>query len=284
MSMTGEIFEIEPFRHEIEGEKPSAALRAARGRSVAPKSWPSFRKRRTLRAPSAYGGSGGYAPTGDAEPAAEPQPASAASSEHVRWLQSTLNRAIGTALPIDGAMSAAVRDAIRDFQRKNRLPVSGYIGPDTDAALRRVDGGSEIGELELEWELELTPDARTAESALGKTRAKPIGAVLRQLRAQEASTGKPVPGLYRFFAEDNRFYTGMAAKDLRRRILQHAWCLSHLGIAKRNYRLALYPMSGKNRDQIRAIEIAINQHHRNKNPHLLLNAQTELEFLELSNL
>jgi predicted GIY-YIG superfamily endonuclease len=193
-------------------------------------------------------------------------------------MQSTLNRAIGSRLPIDGVMSAAVRDAIRNFQRKNRFPVSGYIGPDTDAALRRVDGGAEIGELEFEWELELTPDARTAESALGKTRAKSIKAALSGL--QKA----PVPGLYRFFAEDNRFYTGMAAKDLRRRILQHAWCLSHLGIAKRNYRLALYPMPGKSRDQIRAIEKAINQHHKDKNPRLRLNVNTELEFLELSNL
>ena len=33
---------------------------------------------------------------------------------------------------------AAVRRAIRDFQREIRLPVSGFIGPDTEAALRRV--------------------------------------------------------------------------------------------------------------------------------------------------
>ena len=44
---------------------------------------------------------------------AEPEPPpSAASPEYVRWLQSTLNRAIGGTLPVDGAMSAAVRDAI----------------------------------------------------------------------------------------------------------------------------------------------------------------------------
>ncbi|HKA78505.1 MAG TPA: peptidoglycan-binding protein [Xanthobacteraceae bacterium] len=283
MSMTGEIFEIEPFGHEIEGEKRSAALRAARGRSVAPKSWPSFRKRRTLRALSAYGGSGGYAPTGDAEPAAEPQPGSAASSEHVRWLQSTLNRAIGTALPIDGAMSAAVRDAIRDFQRKNRLPVSGYIGPDTEAALRRVDGGSEIGELEFE----LSPAAQLADSKLKKTQAKPIKDALICL----ARAGKPVRGLYRFFApkdpqfKDNRFYTGMAT-DLRRRILEHLWCLSHLGISEKNYQLAFYPMLDTTpKQQIRKIEKAINEYHKSgENRDLVLNVRTELEFLELSNL
>ena len=155
MSMRGEIFEIEPFRHELEGEARGArgaggAPRTPRGPRAASKPWPSFRQRRIRRTPSIYGGWGGYAPVTAAEPQAEPEPASAAPSEHVRWLQSTLNRAIGSRLPIDGIMSAAVRDAIRDFQRKNRLPVSGYIGPDTDAALRRVDGGAEIGELEFE--------------------------------------------------------------------------------------------------------------------------------------
>src|SRR5262249_37442571 len=150
------------------------------------------------------------------EPQAEPVPSSTASSEYIRWLQSTLNRAIGSTLQVDGVMSGAVRDAIRDFQQRNRLPVSGYVGPDTDAALRRIDGGSDIGELEL------SSEESAADSALGKSRATTIGAALKRLRDAEARAGgKPVPGLYRFFAEDGRFYTGMAEKSLRARILQH---------------------------------------------------------------
>src|SRR5262249_36550431 len=132
------------------------APRGPRAPRAGSKPWPSFRQRRVARTPSIYGGWGGYAPVPGAEPRREPEPASAAPSENVRWLQSTLNRAIGGALPIDGVMSGAVRDAIREFQRKNRLPVSGYVGPDTDAALRRVDGGPEAGELEFETEAELT--------------------------------------------------------------------------------------------------------------------------------
>jgi hypothetical protein len=282
MSTTAEIFEIVPFQHEVRGRFAGGARTVPRSRTSASKPWPSFRKRRILRTPWIYRGRGGYLPDTVLEPQAEPIPSSTASSEYVRWLQSTLNRATGGTLPIDGVMSAAVRAAIRDFQRKNRLPVSGYIGPDTDAALRRVDGGSEIGELELE----LSPEASVADSALGRTlaKAKSIGAALKQLRDAEAVAGKPVPGLYRFFAQDSRFYTGMAEKNLRTRILQHLWCLSHLGISRKNFLLALYPMPGKTREQIRDIEKAIIEHHKNKNPHLVLNVRTELEFLELSNL
>jgi len=280
MSTTAEIFEIVPFQHEVRGRFAGGARRLPRSRGPASKPWPSFRKRRILRTPWIYRVRGGYLSDSALEPQAEPIPSSTASSEYVRWLQSTLNRATGGTLPIDGVMSAAVRAAIRDFQRKNRLPVSGYIGPDTDAALRRVDGGSEIGALELE----LSPEASVADSALGWTLAKPIGVALKRLRDAEAVAGKPVPGLYRFFAQDRRFYTGMAEKDLRTRILQHLWCLSHLGISRKNFCLALYLMPGKTCEQILGIEKAIIKHHKNKNPQLVLNVRTELEFLELSNL
>jgi predicted GIY-YIG superfamily endonuclease len=171
-------------------------------------------------------------------------------------------------------MSDAVRDAIRDFQRKNQLPVSGYIGPDTESALRRVGADSQGGELEFEWVSELSGDALTTDTALSQSRAQPIRFVLKSLGKQ------PVPGLYRFFTADGRFYTGMAI-DLRRRIIQHLWCLSHFGVGTKNHRLVLYRMPGKTSDQIRVIEVAINRY--NKNNALRLNKTTELEFLELIN-
>jgi hypothetical protein len=277
MNTTAEIFEIEPFQHELEAEARPArgGVRSAPRRPVS-KPWPSFRKRRILRTPSIYGGWGGTAPDAGAEPKAEPEPPPAAGSpEYVRWLQSTLNRAIGGSLPIDGVMSAAVRDAIREFQRNNRLPASGYIGSDTESALRRVSAGSEREQLEFEWEAGLRGDALAVDGALSRSRALPIRFILKSLGRQ------PVPGLYRFFTADGRFYTGVAG-DLRQRIIQHLWCLSHFGIETRNHRLVLCRTPGKTNEQIRAIEVAINRHHKDNS--FRLNRTTELEFLALSRL
>ena len=132
--MTAEIFEIEPFRHELE-----AGARSARG-GIAQHAATSGIKAVAVIPQAAHPAHaidlwrmGRNRPTRLPEPQAGARAAaSAGSPEYVRWLQSTLNRAIGGTLPIDGVMSAAVRDAIRDFQRNNRLPVSGYIGPDTE--------------------------------------------------------------------------------------------------------------------------------------------------------
>jgi peptidoglycan hydrolase-like protein with peptidoglycan-binding domain len=270
MSTATEIFEIEPFRHEFEGEARFAGGARSRPRAptAASKPWPSFRKRRILRTPGSDGGWRRYPPATDPEPQAEPEPSSAAPAEYVRWLQSTLNRAIGGALPINGVMSAAVRDAIRDFQQRNRLPASGYVGPDTDAALRRV-GGAGRGELEFEWEFELTGEAKNANAKLA--RAKDVELV---------KPLKPVPGLYRFYAPGGKFYTGMAAKSLRGRILQHLWCLSHLDVSDKGYRLAVYEMPGKNPKEIRALEKQINEYHIANNRGRTLNKRAELELQE----
>ena len=320
MSMIGEVFEIEPFRHEFEQEARFArgAPRAPRGPRGASKPWPSFRQRRISRTPSIYGGWGGYAPVPVAEPQAEPEPASAAPSEHVRWLQSTLNRAIGGALPIDGVMSAAVRSAIREFQRKNRLPVSGYVGPDTDAALRRVKGSAEIGELEFETEFELPPAERMVDSKLWDDRRRMTfrnaldvalthRESIQKRRLNPKSRPKPllVQGLYRIFSPPNAlfrnggFYTGCST-NFRKRMLQHRGALADLGVDHRGYKVALVTMEelrnikdiptiGGEPD-IREIERRISRYHRSGGRRVydrqrtVLNPQEELEFLELSDL
>ena len=211
-----------------------------------------------------------YAPESDSE-----DPAPSAPSEYVRWVQDTLNRALGISLAVDGVMTRSVRNWIRAFQRRNRLPVSGYIGPDTEAALRHAAGEDGQGELGSEWEFELTGNAQTAENALAAAKAAPVASALQSL-------GKArIPGLYRFHAPDGRFYTGMAV-DLRRRIVQHMWCLSHFGKSARGYRLALYRMPGMTEAQIRALERAINAHHQNDDKRL--NKVTELEVLELNDI
>src|SRR5262249_22811946 len=145
-------FEIVPFGWELERGRGAAPPRGMRSRPVArPPSGPyrpAWRRRR-----DALGGSF-YAWGGDGtEPPAADEPAPPASSEYVRWVQDTLNRALGSSLAVDGVMTSSLRRWIRVFQRRNRLPVSGYIGPDTDAALRRATRDGELGEAEFEWEL-----------------------------------------------------------------------------------------------------------------------------------
>ncbi|HEU4387415.1 MAG TPA: peptidoglycan-binding domain-containing protein [Blastocatellia bacterium] len=56
-------------------------------------------------------------------------------SEYVRWVQTSLNRALGLDLPVDGVADAATRSAIRSFQRRKRLTETGVVGPDTERAL-----------------------------------------------------------------------------------------------------------------------------------------------------
>ena len=56
-------------------------------------------------------------------------------SEHMRWVQSSLNRIMGLRLPVDGIGRPKTRSAIRSFQRKMALPVDGIVGPETERAL-----------------------------------------------------------------------------------------------------------------------------------------------------
>ena len=175
---------------------------------------------------------------------ADGEPVRPGGSEYVRWVQDTLNTALGTTLAIDGVMTNALRKWIRVFQRRSRLPVSGFIGPDTESALRRVWRDSEQREFEFEWEL--SGEAPTAENALGVANAKPVELALKSLGKQK------IAGLYRFHTSTGKFYTGKAI-DLRRRLIQHMWCLSHFGKTARGMKLALYLMKDATDTQVRAL-------------------------------
>jgi peptidoglycan hydrolase-like protein with peptidoglycan-binding domain len=56
-------------------------------------------------------------------------------NERIRWIQVSLNNLLQLDLPIDGIMRAATRAAVRRFQRRENLPVTGIVGPDTEQAL-----------------------------------------------------------------------------------------------------------------------------------------------------
>ena len=62
-------------------------------------------------------------------------------SEYIRWVQSTLNRILGMKLPMNGVLTPATRSAVRSFQEREGLPVTGIVGPDIESALIAVRGG-----------------------------------------------------------------------------------------------------------------------------------------------
>ena len=80
-------------------------------------------------------------------PSAEPSSAEppAEGSEHVRWVQDSLNRILGLRLRVDGIMGPEVRSAVRSFQERQGLPVTGLVGPDTERALIAGKGGQSPG-------------------------------------------------------------------------------------------------------------------------------------------
>jgi Putative peptidoglycan binding domain len=66
----------------------------------------------------------------------EAPPSSGRSApEYLRWVQSALNRALGTKLIVDGRGGPATRAAVAQFQRRHNLNPDGIVGPTTETAL-----------------------------------------------------------------------------------------------------------------------------------------------------
>jgi peptidoglycan hydrolase-like protein with peptidoglycan-binding domain len=65
-------------------------------------------------------------------------PPAKAGSEYARWIQNTLNQVMNLRLPVDGFIGPQTRSAIREFQRRQGLPVDGTVGPDTEQALLKA--------------------------------------------------------------------------------------------------------------------------------------------------
>ncbi len=85
------------------------------------------------------------APTAMATPAIASTGGGSGPEEQIRWIQSVLNTALGTSLPTDGVPSADLRNALQTFQSQHGLPVSGFAGPDTIAALQSASAGQAPG-------------------------------------------------------------------------------------------------------------------------------------------
>lgn len=98
--------------------------------------WP-FPQPEPAREPGGDGNSSGSAappPTSDNTPRQ--------GSEHVRWVQTSLNTILNLNLPVDGVMTVETRSAIRSFQKRENLPVTGIVGPDTEQALLKAARGT----------------------------------------------------------------------------------------------------------------------------------------------
>jgi hypothetical protein len=77
-------------------------------------------------------------------------------TEFVRWVQSSLNRALGMRLGVSGLIDAETRRAIRAFQARQGLREDGIVGPDTELALRTGNGQPQANDADRDTsELEL---------------------------------------------------------------------------------------------------------------------------------
>lgn len=68
--------------------------------------------------------------------------ATRAGSEHMRWVQTSLNTILSLNLPVDGVAGVETRSAIRSFQKRELLPITGIVGPDTEQALLKATRGA----------------------------------------------------------------------------------------------------------------------------------------------
>lgn len=106
------------------------------GFSIFPPAWPLSPIPEKPEPPEPRGaGRPGGEPSGGQPPEQEPREA---PSEYVRWVQSCLNQVMGLRLPLDGIMSAATRSAVRSFQERRGLPMTGLVGPETERVLMEI--------------------------------------------------------------------------------------------------------------------------------------------------
>lgn len=74
----------------------------------------------------------------DHEPSTNAQEPS--GSEHVRWIQHSLNTSMGLNLPVDGVMRIETRRAIGSFQEQQGLSITGIVDPQTEDTLIAMSG------------------------------------------------------------------------------------------------------------------------------------------------
>src|SRR3712207_4089713 len=62
-------------------------------------------------------------------------------------------------------------------------------------------------------------------------------------------------GLYRIYKDGRPVYAGRAAPGtIRSRLINHRWCLTHMGVEDSNYTVSFAPMTGSSTAQVVAAE------------------------------
>jgi peptidoglycan hydrolase-like protein with peptidoglycan-binding domain len=226
----------------------------------------------------------------------EPLPAvargAAPAAEQIRWVQFTLNTALGSNLPTDGRMSPDLRTSLRTFQGQQGLPTSGFVGPDTIAALQRMGAGATGGdssEASFEFEAKTTIDSATLAWARGiaptvdaKMGSRPPLPIVNN---QVPATLPKEPGLYRITftfggsgpnAGKPGMYNGKSS-NLYLRVQAHIKEARQLGFNLDGHAVRFLPLPALASDRIRALEYAINEIYRNRPGVTVTNERLELE-------
>jgi murein L,D-transpeptidase YcbB/YkuD len=56
----------------------------------------------------------------------------------VQWIQRQLNKYLGTNIDLDGKYGESTKSAVETFQKRQNLPVDGWVGPATAERLEQV--------------------------------------------------------------------------------------------------------------------------------------------------
>jgi murein L,D-transpeptidase YcbB/YkuD len=56
----------------------------------------------------------------------------------VQWIQRQLNKYLGTNIDLDGKYGESTKQAVEAFQKRQNLPVDGWVGPQTAERLEQV--------------------------------------------------------------------------------------------------------------------------------------------------
>jgi peptidoglycan hydrolase-like protein with peptidoglycan-binding domain len=179
----------------------------------------------------------------------------------VRPVQRALNQLLGLRLPEDGITGPDTRSAIRNFERQRGLGLGGQVSPRLVASLQQ-----ELGAPARYGHWQLQPGAREAElqsetatmrvlntlpAALGVT-WQAMGGLAAA--AQQASG----PGVYVIFFPrglPKQAYVGHT-KNLAKRLKEHLWCLTHMGLTPASYRVRVAAIDDEKRRK--TVEAYIN--------------------------
>jgi len=112
------------------------------------------------------------------------------TSGYVRWLQRSLNRALGFQLRVTGILDATSRGALRSFQRQQGLAPSGRAGPETRRALVEFNAFAPIRDGEIDEFIGKL--ARRVSRAAGGV-AKGVGSAAKSVGKAASMVAKVVP-------------------------------------------------------------------------------------------